>query len=276
MKILSIFLLLLICSCSSFINHNIENKISGSEVITLLDTLNLQSREDKVFDLIKNKNYPQFLNNFSEIKVIEKISGKNYELKYYVLPDYFSIGNDTNYFYIPMTPILAQKIADLFDCILPTRKIVNQIYLSSIIKYYPQPIAPSPEMVTIKVFAKHNDSIKIQKNNFFANIPLGALSSGHKKDVIISNLIYTNLKQNVPKPVVIYGWHKKDGTPIQPAYNGHTELYADYSHGIRLVKKKAFLNGKEIILTDILKDTVLCQLISDEGVIEKSYYNISK
>ncbi len=260
-------------SCSGSITYNDAEKLSGGKIIELLNDMPLNEREEKIFELVKENNVPEFILNFSEIEISELLNGKIYNLKFFASPDYISLGNNEDYFLTPMTPILAQRIADYYDCILPTSKIVDLIYYYAKVKYYPQPIKPSAEMITIKVFAFHNDSIKMQRERYFNSLS-GALSSGHKKDVIISNKIYTNLKQNVPKPVVIYGWHKPDGKPIQPVYNGHGERYADYSHGIRLIKKHAILNGNKILIEEILRDSLLCKLLSDEGVIEKYYYTV--
>ena len=105
--------------------------------------------------------------------------------------------------------------------------------------------------------------------------PLGSLVGGHKKDVIISNRIYTNLKPTVPKPVVIYGWHQTNGTPIQPVYNGHEETYADYSHGIRLVRDSMIVDGDCHDCKVLLKDPDLSALLSDEGVILRPGYGIT-
>ncbi len=72
--------------------------------------------------------------------------------------------------------------------------------------------------------------------------------------------------------VVIYGWHKPDGKAIQPLYNGHSTVHADYSHGIRLVHNKVWLDGKKTTIQTILRSETLHPLLSDEGVIEKPYY----
>jgi hypothetical protein len=263
---------LILFSCSGSIDSTGSEKLTGKEIISLLGTLELSERENKIFDLIANKNIPSFLEKLSEIKVTHMVENNNYELLYYVTPDYYSLGIDKDYFLIPMTPILAQKVANYYGAILPTKKIVDHIYEQSVIKYFPQPIPPSVAMVTIEVFAAHNDSVIQQRKERFNSYNLSALASGHKKDVIISNNIYNNLKPTVPKPIVIYGWHKLDGKPIQPVYNGHGNNYTDYSHGIRLVKNKCKLNGKDFLLTDILKDSLLSILISDEGPILKPEY----
>ncbi|MFZ2324125.1 MAG: hypothetical protein WAV89_10550 [Ignavibacteriaceae bacterium] len=145
-----------------------------------------------------------------------------------------------------MTPLLAQRVCNNLNCTLPTKKMVDQIYTSAPCKLRPQPIPPSAEMITVPVFAQHNDSVKTLRFPVIPEYPHGTLVGGTNKDVIISNYIYQNLKTNVPKPVVIYGWHQLNGVPIQPVYNGHSETYADYSHGIRLVLDSALVDGNFI------------------------------
>ncbi|MFH0991595.1 MAG: T9SS type A sorting domain-containing protein [bacterium] len=74
---------------------------------------------------------------------------------------------------------------------------------------------------------------------------------------------------------MIYGWHKLDGTPIQPVYNGHEQTYADYSHGIRLVKDTVLVDGIPRFLSSVLADPVYHLLLSDEGIISIPYYTLS-
>ncbi|MBK8518199.1 MAG: hypothetical protein IPL55_18525 [Saprospiraceae bacterium] len=69
-----------------------------------------------------------------------------------------------------------------------------------------------------------------------------------------------------PNKVVIYGWHKPDGVPIQPVYSGHVDWYVDYSHGIRLINNQILLDGKRVLLTDILLDPVLYRIFSNEDM----------
>ena len=37
--------------------------------------------------------------------------------------------------------------------------------------------------------------------------------------------------------VGLYGWHRLDGTKIQPFYAGHSMLHKDYSQGLRLCRR---------------------------------------
>ena len=185
---------------------------------------------------------------------------------YYVTPDYLAIGSDADYFLEPMTPLLAQRLADRMGYSLPTRKMVNQTWTNATVKLTPQSIPPSGAMTTVPVFADHNEMVRTQRDTFTNAHPFGALVSGDKKDVIVSGLIYTNFANgpSITKPVVIYGWHYTSGSPIQPAYNGHEETYADYSHGIRFVQMNLTVDGGSNTVTNVLTSATLAGLLSDE------------
>ena len=50
-------------------------------------------------------------------------NGTPHSVKYQVMPDYLAIGSDEDFCRIPMGPITAQKLADLFGAVMPTRKL---------------------------------------------------------------------------------------------------------------------------------------------------------
>ena len=86
-----------------------------------------------------------------------------------------------------------------------------------------------------------------------------SLVAGNKKDVVDSVRLLEK-----PNRVAIYGWHKLDGFPIQPLTIVHKDMYVDYSHGIRLVNKSLFVDGKPTTIAAVLKDPILRTLLSDE------------
>ncbi|MCB9336411.1 MAG: T9SS type A sorting domain-containing protein [Flavobacteriales bacterium] len=246
---------------------------TGTEFIDIILNLSLEDREDEILNEISSGNIPDFYRNLILIRdSIWNGSSYNY-LEYYVIPDYLAVGTDTNFFLCPMTPILGQKIADTTDCILPTRKMVDRIAANSTVKMQPQSIPPSPDMITVPIFVQHDTLVQNQRVTFLPGLPYGELTSGDKKDVVISNLIYTSPP---PRRVVIYGWHYPNGSNIQPLYAGHIDTYADYSHGIRLVQKEMFLDGVPTQAEDILSSTSLYSLLSDEGVINVPRYPIDE
>lgn len=251
-------------------NHN---ALSGTEFAkSIADTsLSLVDREKKIFEEVRSGNVPTFLKSLFPVAISKLIDGKEYVLVLWVAPDYLAIGNDQDYFYIPTTPILAQRIANLTRTMLPTKLMVDAIYKQAWLKLEPQPIPPTPAMVTVPVFIKHNELLKEQMKRVNPEAYVGQLTAGNKKDIIISNKIYG---QPTPR-VVIYGWHKLDGKTIQPVYNKHTNTWADYSHGVRLVSSIGVLNGKRVKLTDVLKDQSLNVLLSDEGIILNVKYPVN-
>lgn len=244
---------------------------TGSQLYAKLTVLQRAAREDSLFSIIADGNIPNFLRTLNKITTVKTINGTVYTLEYFVTPDYLAVGHDTDYFLMPMTPLLAQKLMNLMHCTLPTAKMVDQIYSTAVVKLRPQPIPPDANMVNMPRFYQHNDSVRAIRNPLLQSFPLGVLVGGTKKDVIIDKKVYSWKKSTIPKPVVIYGWHQLNGTPIQPTYNGHEETYADYSHGVRAVQRMAKINGADISLIDIVQDPIYYQLLSDT-VLVKPYY----
>ena len=249
-----------------------NDAISGSTFKNQIDTLSVEDRENQIYQEILNGNIPTFLRDLVPISFSKTIKDSAYVVTYFVLPDYLAVGSDTDYFLMPMTPILAQKIAKAIGFTLPTKQMVDQIWSNASVKLPPSPIPPSAQMTTIPVMWEHNTRLKGQRKETLKQASLGDLVAGHKKDVIISNKIY----EKSSKPVVIYGWHYQNGTPIQPVYAGHSETYADYSHGIRLVQDSVLINNKVHLITEVLQDIQKSSLFSDEGVIEKSFYPVDQ
>ena len=95
-------------------------------------------------------------------------------------------------------------------------------------------------------------------------LPLDALISGHKKDVVLTNRL-----ARAGAKIAIYGWHRLSGTPIQPLSTVHSASYADYSHGIRLVSDIVLIDGEPWSIYRVLEDPWLARILSDEGPIPR-------
>ena len=288
--IISVFLAIFFLCCKNDVDQNITgqesqligtildlpsrsgNSYSGTELIQLLTPSGLKEREEIIYSEILSGNIPYFLRQLTPISLDLELNGLSYSLSFYVTPDYMALGSNDDYFIMPMTPIIAQDIANSLGLSLMTKKMVDHIWQHSELKLAPTPIPPSPEMITIPVFADHNEIISAQRLEALDLFPLGSLVAGHKKDVVISNRILENQNK-----VVIYGWHQSNGEVIQPLYSGHVNWYADYSHGIRFALDKFILNGEVKYLSDILKDPDLYHLLSDEdGPMIMTNYPVDK
>lgn len=275
--ILIVVLTLLSTFCSAQrlkLKYPSSNALSGSAFSESIrdSSLSLEERETIIFKEIRSGNIPAFYRNLVEIRDSGLIEGQKYTIRYFVLPDFIAIGSDDNYFYCPMRPQLAQKIARLLKCSLPTRKMADVIYRNAKVKLIPEPIPPSRAMVTVPVFENHNILVQRQREASLKQFPLGHLVGGNKKDVVISNKIH-NDKGDLK--VVIYGWHRPDGKAIQPLYNGHNTRHVDYSHGTRLIQNKIWVNDKRTSIRKILHSETLNPLLSDEGRIIEPFYPVN-
>jgi hypothetical protein len=233
--------------------------VTGSKFIDLNININGDIREQNILKEFLEGNITDFMRNFIPVNIT---SGGN-SITYLVMNDYLSIGSDNDYVRMPMNPLTAQKIADQYDCTLPTRKMVLDIWKNSSIQLEPLPWGPpyDSSMMNTDRIKIHNQ--KIQKQLIGKDIT--KLISGHKKDVVISNTIAPN---NPNKRVVIFGWIQKNGKPIQGLnYWSHEVTYRDYAHGIRLIANDVMINNSPARIQDIFTDATLCNLVSDEGAL---------
>ena len=232
---------------------------NGTAFALSIAALPLEEREEKVLAEVKAGNVPPFLRKLVPVAV----SAGTVKASYFVAPDYLAIGSDDDYFLVPLTPLTAQAIADRLDCVLPTPKMVDDIYASATLKLTPAPIPPSPAMTSVAVFLRHNEIVRAERGE---RLP-GPLVAGHKKDVVIANPVF-----RTPGKVAIYGWHKRDGKPIQPLYLGHAASHVDYSHGIRLVSRRMTVDDVAMTIDEVLADRNRSPLLSNEGPVLQTRY----
>jgi hypothetical protein len=241
---------------------------SGSQLAKDLDSLSREDRERQIESEIRSGNVPHHWKRFVPITLKSYVESKEQTLIIFVAPDYLSLGSDEDSLRIPLSPRVAQNVADHLECLLPTRRMVDQIYEAAEIVLRPQPMAPMDEMIRVSYFARHNQEIENQLTERYPQRHSGQLLAGHKKDVVLTPRLAESSSR-----VAIYGWHEAKDRPIQPLYVGHAETWVDYSHGIRPVARKAFLNGMPCDLRDVLADENLCELLSDEGPLKVASYN---
>jgi len=243
---------------------------SGSSFMKRIGPLSLGEREEEIYKALSTGNMPDYLRNtVTMLGEFADSAGIIHKVQYEAMPDYLSVGNDSDFCRIPMNPHTAQRLATLYGASLLTSKLSDHIFSVAPLKLTPFPFKPvgnANELVG--KFVAHNTQIEKQKAELGG--VNGQLIVGIKKDVILS---FRMAKQG--DKVVIYGWHKPDGIPIQPVYSGHVDWYVDYSHGIRLVNMQVLIDGNPYLLTDILSDPVLYRIFSDEDapMAQTVYFN---
>jgi hypothetical protein len=222
-------------------------------------TLSFDEREDEIFKAVTSGNIPEFMRYTVTIKdTFPDASGVKHIIEYEVLPDYLSVGNDADFCRIPMGPGTAERISENFGASMITSKLSDHIYKMAEVRLKPFNYIPSGnanELIT--KFEEHNR--QIEKQLAEAGGEHGMLVAGIKKDVLIPSE-----SEKLKGKVIIYGWHKPGGEPVQPVYKGHSARYVDYSHGIRLINDQVIVDGKFRSFREILKDPVLFRIFSDD------------
>lgn len=219
------------------------------------------ARESAILEQALSGNFPTFLRRSDAVELKGRSAdGTPISITLCVSPDYLAIGSDSDYMFVPMRLSTAITVANRYQSLLPTRRMVDAIYEQAQVHLHPQPLPAGDTMRTTGYYWHHSELVRVQRSSF--EEPPGALTAGDKKDLVLTNRSWTNLGR-----VAIYGWHLADGRPIQPLSTVHGARYADYSHGVRLVRAIAYVNGAAVSLLKLLQDPKLANVLSDEGML---------
>ena len=235
--------------------NSTATRLTGSAFFAWANTQPRAVWDSMAVEQIFSGNYPSHVFRWVTIHTqIQVDSVTTLRASYQVTSDYLSLGTDADWSRVPLTAMAAQQLADSFQCFLPTRKIVDDIYQAARVKLAPMPMfAFRDSPVTMY---QHHLIIEGLRNG------RKGLIAGIKKDVVIAALLTRSAK---PNRIAIYGWHQLNGKPIQPLYAGHVNWYADYSHGVRLVKRTIQINGRPYDYIQVMQDPLLRKLICDEA-----------
>lgn len=235
--------------------------LTGSQFAKYVEKMDPRQREQAILRQILAGNLPAFLRRLAPVRLsFRSTQGQTMNATIFAMPEYLAIGTDKDFLRIPMNLYTAAAVASKLGFVLPTRKIVDAIYAQAAYHFSPEPMTAGPRMRSTGYYLTHNEKIEAQSR--ILGVTEGALVSGDKKDVVVSNRLARN-----PGKIAIYGWHRLNGAPIQPLSTIHGACYADYSHGIRLVSETAMVDGEARSIYDVLADPTLSQILSDEGPI---------
>lgn len=239
--------------------------MGGAEFAKSIEKLSLAERETAILREITRGNFPNLLREIKPVSIRGTIKDgdkpREIESTIEVMPDYLAVGSDDDFVRMPMTPQTAQRIADEFGYILPTRKMVDAIDAAAELRIAPHPMTVEREAVA--TFAEHNHIIRKQ----IGIRPDGQLITGIKKDIVLTPRIFEK-----PQRLAIYGWRQLDGQPIQPLTIVHWDRYVDYSHGARLVRNSIEVDGKHAKIDELLADPEGWGIVSDEGPMSPPRY----
>lgn len=215
-----------------------------------------EERDRLIEEQVLAGNVPEFMRIVHAVKLGERAT-------IYSMPDYLPVGSDEDHVIVELNPMTAQRICDAVGASLPTRKMVDAIWKAAEVKLDPQPWGPPYDASMMSTYRMGEHNRRIQEQFKAKGGELGKLVAGHKKDVVLAIAVESPRDAKV----AIYGWHQSNGKPIQgPGIQAtaHEITYRDYAHGIRLVSCICMVDGKEMLVTDVLKNPDLVSLLSDE------------
>jgi hypothetical protein len=114
------------------------------------------------------------------------------------------------------------------DFLQPNSFIVDKVFANATCKLDPKPMNPAGK----NSIEHHSDTLIYL---YYHRCDNKRLIVGGKKDLVVS-----------PKQgrTALYGWHRPDGSIIQPFSLAHYDGYKDYSHGFRPLLNHFMINGK--------------------------------
>jgi hypothetical protein len=252
--------------CSKPLTKQIPKRVSqaptGSKVMEQLLEAGETERDNAVVQQVLSGNLPSFLRQLTPVGLGGVLAGgKQVLIIICVTPDYLALGDDHDFVRVPMGLPAAARVANELGFLLPTTTMVDAIYQQAKVQMAPSPMKPTRQMSSTSYLLRHNQTVGRQRARLGRS--LTELTAGQKKDIVLSNRL-----RSKPGRVAIYGWHRPNGVPIQPLSTVHGARYADYSHGVRLVSKTAYINGKRFALADIMRDDELARIVNKEGPID--------
>jgi hypothetical protein len=228
--------------------------IGGSDLAKALEPMTIKQREQAALELFQRGYFPDSLRQLKPISV----EGNGHQLTYWVTPDYLSLGNDQDFVLLPLSWTSVKKLAQAWGFVLPTPKMVDQIFKQADRVIWPRALPPTREMVDMPYVIRHSQWIQAEEALQWEK---DLLYAGHKKDIVMSSQL---LKRK--DKIAIYGWQNiVAGENIQPLCLWHGKNYVDYSHGVRMVARQMLLDGRLISMQDVLDNPETADLLSNEG-----------
>jgi hypothetical protein len=250
--------------------------LTGSDAASQLDGKESVDDVDRVFEsFMLGGQVPGYVTDTADWPIVT-VKGGGHTLEYAVIPRYWGVGTSADVLEAGKTSeFFAQKVADNYDAILPSEKMVRDIQAAANPKIAytgiqkPDTTADDTTAAVVKLKSKVDAAL--------SGVDKSANAIGYRKAYVVR----PNLNGDY---IAIYGgrWDSS-GKIVQPT-SGHahttgqikgTPNYSDASHGIILVSRQATLDGENVDLRDLFlsKDPEIVALVSSEGRFDPTFPN---
>ncbi|MBN1170281.1 hypothetical protein JXA56_04605 [Candidatus Micrarchaeota archaeon] len=253
-----------------------KDALRGSQFMTGIKMIYGPEYESAVIREVMSGNVPDFMRpeNWREVTLTGTVDGMEVEIIIRVAPDYLAIGSNEDYVRVPLSPVALQRLAGQLDMALPTKKVVDAVYVQAKKENGLLDLIDAGE-ISRETGMKLDRSTKYMLSPEFAwsqsviadgkikqrNLPKYGIVCGQKKDVII---------HQVPKEhrgnLVQYRPNHPQGLD----YGAHPKDHSDYSLGARFVDQHVTVRIRGNRVTeiearygDIINDPKFYKILSD-------------
>jgi hypothetical protein len=229
---------------------------SGYEVARAIQRLSIAEREEHIYREISRGNVPSWLRELGRVELTGEVDGRTRRVTFWATPDYLAVGSDSDFVTVPVSPGTALRIAELVGGSLPTPRMVDAVRA----RLAPIRIPPDEYITTVAYFVRHDRLVHAQRR--LHRVPPGVFVAGHKVDVVLATGTLATGTLAPGASAGIYGWHRMDGTPIQPLYADIRETWVSYNLGVRLLDRGLLVDGVRRDLQDALRDPGISPLLT--------------
>jgi hypothetical protein len=245
-----------------------------------------EQREGMLWAEIEKGNHPTFT---GKLVPVELGDSKGRKARVYVSVDCFAVGTEDDWLRVKVSGYVAQRIADRLGCALPTNKVVFEAYRQAQIKLVAhlfdcQTVGGGrwqrstfacrlhEEVLQGRLPCKRGSGVpeaagrldmKLGAHEGPCALPPGphpgVLVAGHLKEVTVNG-------EDLSRKLAFAGFFPANGRPLQKGYGApHGPGFADYSHGVRLVSRRAELDGKGVDYEELVSDPHYGELMFAQG-----------
>lgn len=223
---------------------------TGTDLAAIIHDLSGHAREEFILQQVKNGCVPEFMR--TPVRVALAGAGLHAVLE--VQPDHLCLGTDEDFIYAQCTIGTAQQIADLIGASLPTKKIVDAIYVQADCKLLFVGQGPPYD----QTMASSDRCIRYSANVLGRRTPSSRLFAGHFKDYVLNPGL-----DHVPPPTAIYGGRTSMGRAVQDENVRHHERgYMDYSQCPRFVATSLEVGDDVHTLAELLGSRTLYPVVA--------------
>lgn len=238
----------------------------GRALVEELGPLSLPEREARLEASLFAGHLPTFLSTFAtfEVRGVDA-RGRDRIVELAAMVDYLALGTGDDYVRVPLSPRLAQLLANRWRLVLPTPRLVDLVHRHAAARLEDHALSYKHQKVeTLEAVLEHEALVLADRAQHLPVAPLGRLVSGHKKDIVLTTQLARAEHQG---RVAVYGWHGTGETPHQALSLVRSADYVEYTHGVRLFAAECLVDGRPFALREVMQDAALHKLVSDEGPV---------